>query len=153
MQDPWSLTIAALHGEPWRLWTGHIAHWDARHFVLDALAAVPPLMMLRKRVLLWCIAAAPLISLVILAVHPNVAYRGMSALVVGLWALTGNRAMLALVLAKLIVESIVPLHFVGVPPMPLAHWAGFWIAVASRIVGWHAPPAASWRSSAPSPRR
>ena len=37
--------------------------------------------------LVWSIAAAPVISLAILATTPNVDYRGLSAIVVALWIL------------------------------------------------------------------
>lgn len=55
------------------------------------LGAVPPLLLLRRRqwiaVTIWAAAAAPLISIAILAAVPNIEYRGASALVVGLWIL------------------------------------------------------------------
>ena len=39
--DAWSLTAAALH-EPWRLWTGHLAHFGREHALVNAVALAVP---------------------------------------------------------------------------------------------------------------
>ena len=148
MIDHWSLTSAALHGQPWRLWTGHMAHWGPSHFFADSLAMVPALMLLapqhRMRTIVWALAIAPLISLAILAAVPDVVYRGSSALAVTLWILAPllylNRhpyadrrvppaaayALLMFCVAKLILETFTSfrLGFTDVPPLPIAHWFG-----------------------------
>ena len=127
-----ALTADALHGEPWRLWTGHLAHYDLEHVLVNALAALPPLLLLRHErrrwrwVILWAATAAPLISLAILAGAPGVEYRGASAIVIGLWVLAPARVLLVAAFVKLCIESLTPVHFTGVsvPPLVLAHWAG-----------------------------
>ena len=43
-----SLTSAALHGEPWRLWTGHAVHYDFRHLALDGVATLPPIALMYR---------------------------------------------------------------------------------------------------------
>jgi hypothetical protein len=147
MLDPWSLTAAALHGEPWRLWTGHLAHWGAGHLVVDAIAAVPPLLLLRGRdrwrYVMWAIAAAPLISLGILATTPGVVYRGISAIVVGLWVLVPLREggargaiLLGLCLVKLGIEMATPvrLGLAEVAPLPVAHLLGALSGVTAHLL-------------------
>jgi hypothetical protein len=196
-----SLTSAALHGEPWRLWTGHAVHYDLRHLLLDSVAALPPLALMgrphpplrgtlsRKRerdlareallcrthpplrgtarepsprvsgervvltlseakgkdrvrgvrtwwLLSWAFVVAPLISIAILLTTPNVEYRGMSALVVGLWILVPLHcirergvfaaALLILCITRLAFEAFTPfrLGFTPIPPLFLAHWSG-----------------------------
>ncbi|MCU1244717.1 MAG: rrtA [Acidobacteria bacterium] len=147
MLDHWSLTSAALHGEPWRLWTGHLAHWGLRHLLVDAAAAVPPLLLLRARdrrsYVLWAIVAAPLISLGILVTTPDVLYRGISAIVVGLWVLVPLRErgaqgaiLLGLCVAKLAIETATPVRL-GVAeaaPLPVAHLLGALSGAASYVV-------------------
>jgi hypothetical protein len=146
--DHWSLTSAALHGQPWRLWTGHIVHFGPSHFFPDALAMIPPLLLLapkhRLRTIVWGLAIAPLISLAILAAVPGVEYRGSSALAVTIWILGPllyfNRhpysdqrvppaaayLLLTFCLVKLLLETFTSfrLGFTDVPPLPLAHWLG-----------------------------
>jgi hypothetical protein len=172
-----SLTAAALHGQPWRLWTGHAVHYDFRHVLLDAVAALPPLALMgrphpplrgtpprtRARdlarepsprvsgervaegrvrgvhtwwLLSWAFVVAPLISIAILLTTPNVEYRGMSALVVGLWILVPLHfirergvfaaALLILCITKIAFEAFTPfrLGFTPIPPLFLAHWSG-----------------------------
>jgi rhomboid family GlyGly-CTERM serine protease len=133
-----ALTLAALHGEPWRLWTGHAVHYDTRHVLLDAVAALPPiaLSVRHRHLIAWAFVVAPLISIAILLTTPNVEYRGMSALVVGLWILVPLRsiherslaaaALLILCITKLAFEAFTPfrLGFTPTPPLFLAHWSG-----------------------------
>ncbi|HYS52334.1 MAG TPA: hypothetical protein VER58_01055 [Thermoanaerobaculia bacterium] len=148
MYDYWSLTSAALHGQPWRLWTGHIVHYGPSHFFPDSLAMVPPLLLLhpkeRMRTIVWGLVIAPLISLAILACVPGVEYRGSSALAVTIWILapllylnhhpySDRRVppapayiLLAFCLVKLILETFTSFRigFTDVPPLVLAHWLG-----------------------------
>ncbi len=76
MTDYFSLTSAALHGQPWRLWTGHIVHYGPSHFFPDSIALVPPLLLLpptqRMRTIVWGLVLAPLISIPILIAVPPV---------------------------------------------------------------------------------
>jgi hypothetical protein len=84
----------------------------------------------------WAFIVAPLISIVILLTTPNVEYRGMSALVVGLWILVPLQfirergvfaaALLILCITKLALEATTPfrLGFTPTPPLFLAHWSG-----------------------------
>ena len=134
-----ALTQAALHGEVWRLWSGHLVHFSALHFLLDAAAAFPPLLLLRRsdvaRVMLWALVSAPMISMLILLTTPGVEYRGMSALVVGLWTLapllSSHRlryVFWALIAAKLMISGTL----IDVPPLPLAHWCG---AISGLVYG------------------
>jgi membrane associated rhomboid family serine protease len=89
-----TLTDAVWRGEVWRLWSGHLVHWSARHAALNLIALVPPLMIGRQvgRQLTWCLIAPPLIGLAVL-VTPHVEYRGASALIVGLWFFAGLSAV------------------------------------------------------------
>jgi len=133
MSDHWTLTSAALHGQPWRLWTAHIFP--------GSLALVPPLLLLhpkeRMRTLVWGSVIAPLISIAMLACIPNLEFRGSSALAVTIWILTpllyfnhhpySDRrvppapayVLLGFCLAKLLIET-----FAGATPLLLAHWLG-----------------------------
>jgi rhombotail lipoprotein len=133
-----ALTPEALRGEPWRLWTAHLVHYDFAHLFFNAIALVAPLLLLRRQqwraVALWAALAAPCISIAIIAAVPNVEYRGGSALVVGVWILAPlanqDRSVSALILAcimlKLALEALTPFHLtsVSVPALPLAHAAG-----------------------------
>lgn len=143
-----SLTAEALHGEPWRLWTGHLVHYDLEHLLFNTIAMLAPLLLLRRRqwtaVAVWAVTAAPLISIAILAAVPNVEYRGGSAVVVGLWVLAplmnrdrvGAAVMLPATLLKLAVEMLTPLRLtnVSVPALPLAHAAGALLGLAGAAV-------------------
>jgi hypothetical protein len=109
-----ALSIGAPWWEVWRLWTAHLVHYGAAHAALNAVAALPPLVLLRGKRLGWLIAAAPLISLGILAFERPDEYRGVSALVVALWLYAGlteptrvARVMLVLIVMKLIIESTI----------------------------------------------
>ena len=148
MTDYWSLTSAALHGQPWRLWTGHIVHYGPSHFFPDSIELVPPLLLLhpkqRMRTIVWALAIAPLISLAILSFVPHVEYRGSSALAVTIWILapllyfnhhpySDQRVppapayvLLTFCLLKLILETFTSfrLGFTDIPPLPIAHWFG-----------------------------
>lgn len=160
-----ALTADALRGEVWRLWTGHLAHYSLQHFLLNVVAALPPLLLLeardRWRALLWAGVAAPAVSGVILMTSFGSEYRGMSGLVVGLWfsaPILCRRpswfacAMLIAATTKLIFEMTTSfsLGAIDVTPLPLAHWAGgaagaVW-AIAEMLLSRRHPPA-TWRQS------
>ena len=133
MIDQWSLTSAALHGEPWRLWTGQ--------FFPETLAMVPPLLLIapkhRLRTIGWGLAIAPLISLALLAAIPNVEYRGSSALAMTIWILGPllyfNRhpysdqrvaSAPAYLLLTFCVGKLLFATFTDVPPLPIARSFG-----------------------------
>ena len=121
------------------LWTCHLAHWGWQHALLNAVAAVPPLVVIRRRwrLALFLLLAAPLISLAVRAGFDG-EYRGASGLVVAMWVYAGiaarNRAMLMAVAAKLAAEAlgVVPGHG-GYVTVALAHYAG---ATAGAVAGY-----------------
>ncbi len=84
-----ALTAAALHGEWWRLWTGHFVHYDIAHLITNAIAAVVPLALVerpaRRRLLLTIPIIAPALSLGLLAFARFDEYRGASGLALALW--------------------------------------------------------------------
>jgi membrane associated rhomboid family serine protease len=149
--NAWALTTEAVRGEVWRLWTGHLAHYDAVHLLLNVAAALPPLFLLTRRdrrlLLIWALFAAPAISAVILMSSSfGSEYRGASALVMGLWVFVGIRGrsapatvMLIAATLKVAIEMSTPLHLaiVAVAPLPVAHFAGaacgfVWALVVSK---------------------
>lgn len=122
-----ALSIDAPWWEVWRLWTGHLVHYDLRHLALNVIAALPPVVAYpkaaaRAAALLFAIAA-PLISIGILLIARPHEYRGASALVIALWFIVPGRigyTLMALASVKLIVETF---HPFGIA-LPLAHWLG-----------------------------
>lgn len=67
------------------LWTGHLLHYTFEHFLWDTVMFVVFTFLLwreeRWRIALWMIIAAPLISMFVFSVHPQLSeYRGLSAL-------------------------------------------------------------------------
>jgi rhomboid family GlyGly-CTERM serine protease len=138
-----ALTPAAAHGEIWRLWTGHLVHYDFRHFLTNAIAVVVPLALLesrsRRSILLSMTFLAPMISLALLGGAHFDEYRGASALALTVWvasALTLLRAqsasdrhtgaaLITLAIGKLAFETAGAGHlWTEVAPLPLAHVAG-----------------------------
>jgi hypothetical protein len=123
------------------LWTCHLAHWGWEHALLNAVAAVPPLVVAprRWRMMLFVLLAAPLVSLAVRAGFDG-EYRGASGLVVAMWVYAGiaarNRLMLAAVAAKLAAEALgwMPAHEEYVT-VALAHYAG---ATAGVVGGYFA---------------
>ncbi len=116
--DALALTPAALSdGSWWRLWTCHLAHYDAAHALTGALACAIPLVLLpragRIRVLLALLLIAPLIAVAALLDARTAEYRGASGLATALWASAGSArrrerigvAMLALLGAFLLREA------------------------------------------------
>lgn len=165
-----SLTPAALGVEPWRLWTGHLVHWDAKHLALNLFALLAPLLLLRRReaarIVVRLLALAPLASLAILA-SGVVVYRGASGLAVGFWCaaalvLWHRRdpvaafVLLGLVAGKLTLEAfgVSPLPHEGYFVVPLAHQAGAVLGLAAGLAfvpspGRRAPPLQSSITSSP----
>lgn len=161
---------AILHGEWWRLVTGHWVHFSVSHAawnLLALLAAGAWLERVRPGALLrYTLLAAPLISLGLLALAPTMAfYGGLSGLAVGvvvLLALTRLSATtstlawwcaaLALVAAKLAWESagggaaFSDFGPAAIRPSVEAHWLGAVTALA-----YHA--AALGIAPRPSPRK
>lgn len=125
------------------LWTCHLAHWGWEHALLNAVAAVPPLVAMRKgrrwQIVLFVLSAAPAISLAVRAGFDG-QYRGASGMVVGMWVFAGlaarNRLMLIAVAAKLAAEALgwMPAH-AGYVTVALAHYAG---ATAGVVGGYFA---------------
>jgi rhomboid family GlyGly-CTERM serine protease len=138
-----ALTAAAGHGEIWRLWTGHLVHYDVAHLVTNAIAIAVPLALvdslIRRRIVLAATIIAPAISIVLLAASHFDEYRGASGLALAVWtaaalSLLGatslrdrrtGAALLVLGVAKLAAEVVGAGHlWEGVAPLPLAHVAG-----------------------------
>jgi len=135
----------------WQLWSCHLAHWDARHLLLNVAAAIPPLLFVRPaRILAGALLAAPLLSLAILAFGLDGEYRGASGLVVALWVYAGLRGaqasgrleacapslvLLAAIAVKLIGESAGwwPSASASYTALPLAHYAGALIGAAATL--------------------
>ncbi len=86
--SPWDLTSAAAC-QPWRLWTGHLAHWDLPHAGVNLVACALPLVLLewstRSRLLKILPLALPLLSLLLLPFLGERPYRGASGLACFLW--------------------------------------------------------------------
>lgn len=124
--------------EWWQLWSCHFAHWNAAHAWLNVLAALPPLVMLRRRGLVKIAAGLaivpPLLSLAILAAGIDGEYRGASGLIVALWVYVGlslvrdaaGRVLLAAIGFKLIAEAfqVWPSADASFDPFAPAHYAG-----------------------------
>ena len=138
-----ALTPAATHGEVWRLWTGHLVHYDLRHFLTNAIAIAVPISLIDRRssrsILLSMAVLAPMISFALLVGAHFDEYRGASALALAVWvasALTLLRsesasdrhtgaALIALAIGKLAFETAGAGHlWTEVAPLPLAHVAG-----------------------------
>lgn len=151
-----ALTPAAEHGEIWRLWTGHLVHYDFRHFLTNAIAVAVPIALIdrrsRRSILLSMTLLAPMISLALLAGAHFDEYRGASALALAVWvasALTLLRgqsasdrhtgaALIALAIGKLAFETAGAGHlWTEVAPLPLAHIAGAIAGVAAFIAVIH----------------
>ena len=91
--DALALTPAVVAGEWWRLWTCHLAHYDAAHALTGMVACAVPLALLprvaRKEALLALLVVAPLVAAAVLHDAPSGEYRGASGLAAALWAYTG----------------------------------------------------------------
>lgn len=86
---------AILHGEMWRLWSGHLVHYSASHGAADALALLASGMLAEpiigsRRFAMILLAGATMISLGLLACAPLLTeYRGASGLAMLTTALAG----------------------------------------------------------------
>jgi rhomboid family GlyGly-CTERM serine protease len=138
-----ALTPAAAHGEVWRLWTGHLVHYDFRHLLTNAIAIAVPVALAdrrsRRSILLSMTLLAPVISLVLLAGAHFDEYRGASALALAVWVASAlsltlantasdrhtGAALIVLAIGKLVFETAGAGHlWTEVAPLPLAHVAG-----------------------------
>jgi membrane associated rhomboid family serine protease len=148
--EAFALTGAVFDGEVWRLWTAHLAHWSVQHALLNALALLPVLVAGRRMLKLaldWSFFAAPVISIVLLAIEPRIEYRGASALIVGLWfiaaaAVSGHRVLSAALAGcaalKVILEAVSLLpQTIQVPSSFAAHLAGSILGIACAILLLH----------------
>ncbi len=135
----------------WELWTSHLWHWNAPHLVLNVLAAIPPLLVLPRRMLSLLLpgvlAGAPLLSLFIIATGFDGEYRGASGLVVALWVFaaivllrTRNRGA-GLVLLSAIAMKLSAEHWGfwqspggGFEPLRRVHYAGAILGLAFAFV-------------------
>lgn len=137
--DPWSLTAEALR-EPWRLWTGHLAHYGWEHALANALALAVPLVLLptpeRRRAGLSLLLIAPLLSLALLPGLGGGEYRGASGLACALWALAG------LQLAGRRASTPAGLLLLGALGLKLAAEAALGACFLVRAEGWQVLPAA-----------
>jgi membrane associated rhomboid family serine protease len=84
-------------GQLWRLWTCHIVHFGVRHMLFDVVGLVlaglsAERLVGRLRTLMLCLAGAPAISLVLLALPDPMPYRGASALICLLLTAAGTMA-------------------------------------------------------------
>jgi rhomboid family GlyGly-CTERM serine protease len=130
---------AILHGEVWRLVTGHFVHWSFAHLAWDLLAfIILGAICARRRGLfaIVVIGTALIVSLFLLVACPEVAqYRGLSAIDSALWIwsvfIIGERrvglalTLLSLFLGKLMIESAGGALFVdGITVLPVVHLVG-----------------------------
>ena len=146
---------AILHGEWWRLWTGHWVHFSASHLFWNLLVLVVASWWLEKirpgLLLRFTLVAAPLISLGLILFAPAMdRYGGLSGLgtaVVSLLALTQVRTqrsraawwlgVLALVVGKIAFDAMHSRSLFGDFPSPaihvsaLAHAVGLAVALAA----------------------
>lgn len=145
------LTETAWANGAWHtLWTGHLMHYGMEHFVWDALMFASFAFLLWKeerwRLWAWILLAAPLISLAVFTVHPELTeYRGLSALDTMLFAryclgsfrvLTGWQRWCFAALPLAALATKIAFEFIsestlfvgsmgpGVVPLPSAHLAG-----------------------------
>jgi len=142
---------AILHGEVWRLVTGHFSHWSPAHLRYDVLAfAILGAICERRGRRLFAavvVATALVVSLFLLAFRPEVElYRGLSAIDSALWVWTafiaGERRLPlavglgALFLAKVVIESQTGALFVdGMTVLPVVHLIGAGVGFCGGVVG------------------
>lgn len=141
---------AILHGEIWRLVTGHFLHWSASHLTYDVLAFVILGAICERRgrglFATVVVATALAVSLFLLAFRPEVElYRGLSAIDSALWVwaafIVGERrlplavALGSLFLAKVAIESQTGALFVdGMTVMPVVHLIGAAVGFCGAMV-------------------
>jgi len=145
---------AVAGGQLWRLWTGHLVHFNAAHLGWNLavwLAAGAWLERLAPRVSRWfCAGAAPIIAGALPLFDPQLAqYGGLSGLAAGLVVLLSLRQLsvpgesrwiwsgvIAFVALKIMVEwwSGTPYLATGIASAPVAHIAGVACAVIARLI-------------------
>ena len=155
---------AILHGEVWRLVTGHFSHWSSSHLAWDLLAFVILGTICERRrgvFVAVVIATAWIVSLFLLVACPEVTmYRGLSAIDSALWIwavfIIGERrvslalALLSLFIGKVMIESTGMALFVdGVTILPVIHLLGgaigFCGSVAEHRSSFRASARNQWR--------
>lgn len=137
--DPLALTAEALR-EPWRLWTGHLAHFGWDHALANAVAILVPAILAsrtdRVRVLLSLPVLAPLLSLLLMPDLGSGQYRGASGLACALWALVGLR------LAQRRESATTGLLMLGGLALKLSAEAAFGVSLLASADGWRTLPRA-----------
>jgi membrane associated rhomboid family serine protease len=147
--EAFALTPAA-RMEIWRLWSGHLVHYNLAHLLTNAVAVAVPLGLVdracRRAILLALPLIAPAISLALLAAGGLDEYRGASALAIATWIIASlsllrspvaadrgcGGALLILTVAKLTAETAGWGHvWHGIPPSPLAHLYGAMAGLAT----------------------
>lgn len=136
---------AIMHGELWRLWTGHLVHWSAQHALLDLAACLVAGWIAvqhhgARRIGCALLLGAPCISIGLLVCAPALhGYRGASGIAVlltvlalaGLWrqarGATGLRTLLAAMAlalaAKIVAEACgAGLGWSDLPPDVAVAW-------------------------------
>lgn len=157
------LTKAAWTNGSWHtLWTGHLMHYGIEHFVWDALMFISFALLLWKetrwRLWAWLFVAAPLISLAVFTLHPELSeYRGLSALDTMLFTryclgslrvLDGWQRWCFAVLPLIALAAKIAFEFTagstlfvgdmgpGVVPLPSAHVAGALMGLLWSAAAW-----------------
>jgi len=137
--DPLALNAQAL-AEPWRLWTGHLAHFGLAHALANGAALGLPLLLASRRDRLRLIPVtlllAPLLSLLLLPFLGGGQYRGASGLACALWALVGLR------LCPRRESASVGLLMLGGLALKLGAEAAFGGCFLLQAEGWQTLPAA-----------
>ena len=151
----WSWDRDALGaGEWWRLWTGHFVHYSLRHALLDAaavllLGSIAENRLGRRFIALVLLFAAPLLSLAMLWIFPDVLeYRGASGLATVLGSLAGvalwrdnprYRIVLAMLAAAYVGKTfcdawIAPLTLTDLPAGVRVAWQVHLCGIATGVV-------------------
>ncbi|WBR99930.1 rhombosortase [Pseudoduganella sp. SL102] len=140
---------AILHGEAWRLWTGHLVHYSLSHAAADALALLAAgllaeSMLGARRFAIILATGAAWISIGLLAFAPAlIEYRGVSGLAMLVAALAGvlawpDRPALrwpvacaaAVLVAKIVWEASAPAATVaGLPAGVAVAWQAHWLGL------------------------
>jgi rhomboid family GlyGly-CTERM serine protease len=145
-------------GQVWRMWTGHLVHFNANHLLWDLAVFLPAGVWLERTtpsLARWFYALAPLaISALLLTLEPTLSYyAGLSGLATGVLVLlalvqlrrdtAGPRwswaGVLLLVAAKVVVElrahaPLVVRFDPGVRTVPLAHIGGIACALIAALL-------------------
>ena len=146
-------------GGVWRLWTGHLVHYNAGHLFWDLAVFLPAGMWLESirpgLARRFCLLAPPAISAALFVCEPALTrYAGLSGLATGLLVLLALvqwrrdvrapgwfwPAVLALVALKIVLEAVSAEPLLarfepGVRVVTLAHVAGVACAVVALLIG------------------